>query len=588
MKILDRRSGILSLFVIIGIILTTFYIVALYRFNIYVPEQVFWLGTILISSCSFILWTLNKKSYYLIGIIFILALFIAIIPFLRFNFYGTDLAEELFVAQQTKNLGNWPIDRFAPYTLISSNQPIGINPNQIDHQYFSSLSVTILPAIVSLVSGLSMVNVFRLLVPLASAFAVLSGFLVIRKIFGVEIAFLSSMVFSFWYIFGVYQELLRETIALSFVFLIWFLIFRKDRKSLALSMILTVSVAFAHYTTLYFLMFSIVILYISEYVYIHLKNRRCSTGNSVPQKDRQPIVSKTLVFFTIVVGIAWLWLVSPSLFSTNVQSFFRAFEALLGFVPGQYSYQVAHVVSSSLGPIHSVVKWIVIGLAGLGFLLALKLSTKRSGTFAFVALGGSLLLLTFLWVILPDLSFILNPDRVYAMSLLCFSAFVALALEKLARVRKKTKILWKVLATVLVVAIFLDAVGMPIYYAPSSQLSPEQRSLYAPQYSTSDISAATWIQGYVNPNTLIASDEIGVRLIVIFGQHESAVPYLNTIDVVALTRYVGADYLFLFQSTQGYYVQMPYGNFFVDLNQTNQFNQIFSNSQCSLFQIPQG
>jgi len=575
-KLSRIRYAILLSMWFLGIALILSYINAIRCFEggLY-PEAIFWLGAILFSSSLACLWRYSKNHSYLVILIFASAFIVASIPFLRFHYHGSDLVDEYFVAQTTRDLGYWPIERFRPYTIAQPGRPI--ETDNISHQYFGCLSVTILPSMLSLVTGLTVLNIFNIMVPIASVLTVIGAFLVVRKSFGERIAIFASIVFFCHFIFGMFQELLRQDVALFFFFLTWYLLLKADRKFTFLAFITTFAMATAHYTLIYFVILWAFIMLISKRIHFRFTRRGLFDFKST-LRDQRWIFSNKSLLCIVAISLAWLLFVMPSMFSSNVISTKVAFQAMLGYAPYQYSSQTAHVIFSSLGLLHSVVKWIIAGLTIIGFLIALKVSRGRSA-YAFTFWGGSTLLLTLMWVLIPNINLALNPDRIYCIGLLAFSLFIALSI---ASFEGKTKSWGMIFSTLIVVIMFVDSIGYPIYYTPASKLSSDTLQTFTPEYKICDFTFATWIQNHVNNNKLIAADDLGCRISIGFAQHICLVSWLNSTNVVLLTKSVGAEYFIITKFVDGYYIKLGPRGFFADPNDLGQFNRMYDNGRNSL------
>lgn len=578
MELSIRLTILLSMWVL-GVTLLLTYVNAIRCFEegLY-PEVIFWLGAIFFSSSLACLWRYPKSNPYLILLILASALFVASVPFLRFYYYGPDLLEEYFVAQTTRDLGYWPIERFSPYTITLPDRPV--ETDNIGHQYFGCLSVTILPSILSLIAGLTVLNVFKIMVPLASALTVMGVFLVVRKSFGERIAILASIVFFCHFVFGMFQELLRQDVSIFFFFLTWYLFLKADRKFTFLAFLTTFAIASAHYTLIYFLIPWTFVMLISKRIHFRFAGRRLFDFKLTLLNQRWIFSSRCLLCI-IMIGLAWLLFVMPSMFSSNVISIKAAFQAILGYAPSRYSYQTAHVIFSSLGLLHSVAKWFVTGLTIIGFMIASKVSRGRIA-YTFTFWGGSMLLLTFIWVLLPNLNLALLPDRIYSVGLLGAALFVALSI---ASFEGKIKSFSIVFSTLIVVIMFVDSIGYPIYYVPTSKLSSDTRHIFTPEYKVCDLTFATWMQNHVNNNRLIAADDFGCRISIGFAQHICLVPWLNSTNVVLLTKSVGAEYFVITKFVDGYYIKLGPRTFFADPNDIGQFNRMYDNNRNSLLYL---
>ena len=146
----------------LGLALMSSYLVTLNFYEQQVlPELLFWAGAFLFSSSLILFWNYFKEQKYLLILIVVAAFFIYGSNFLRFNYYGTDIVGEYNVASITQQLGQWPQNLVTP-------QPFG--------SFFSCLSVTVLPTIVSDLTGLPMMLIFKILIPLTATLVIVGVF----------------------------------------------------------------------------------------------------------------------------------------------------------------------------------------------------------------------------------------------------------------------------------------------------------------------------------------------------------------------------------------------------------------------------
>ena len=502
-----------------------------------VSESFFWLGAFMLSSSLVLLWNQVKNKNYLVLIIAVSAFFIYSIGFLRFPYYGADIVGEYDVAIVTQQFHRWPIE------LITSE---GWD------SYFSCLSVTIFPAMVSSVTGLPMMMVFKILIPLLATLVVVGAFLVIRIVFDERIAALSSIMFILSGNSELLRELLREDVALFFLFLSILLLYARYRSnklsvsnrmsSLFLAVVFLLVVPTAHYTMVYFTLLFLLTVFVAERLgerfgnivkKLRFKSTDCSTTF---KDDRNAIVAVHVLTLAAVADFAWLIFIAYPVFSFNIQEAAGSFHALLGLGNSQYHFYVTHALVSSLGTYETIINWIERGFTIVGFFLALKLFNKVKVR-TFTLWGGLMLLVMLIVAVVPDINIALPLDRVYLIGLVAFSSFTALTLIEISKKLLPTLRSWTILFSVaIVVAIFFTSF-MPIIYLPEAAATKQYVLSIEGHYNLQDLEFAQWLQNYTSKTLLFSSDYEGSRICEGFAFRKcAALEFINSSDVISEVR----------------------------------------------------
>jgi len=201
----------------IGIFLMQIYILGLrYHENEIFPTVVFLGGASLISISLTLLWDSQghrQKPLLLIILVFIVAFSLIKIPTSRFTFIpGSDLLGEYYAAEKTSASQKWPPDLpIEPSLWIVGRW-----------NYFWTTSVTILPSVISHITGLPIMYIFQVVFPLISAIIPVLVFLFIRHVFDTRIATLSSIVFILNPIYIDFFNLMKENLAIILSFYHYF------------------------------------------------------------------------------------------------------------------------------------------------------------------------------------------------------------------------------------------------------------------------------------------------------------------------------------------------------------------------------
>lgn len=551
------------------------------------PELLFWIFALALSVTTMLLWAFGGKKIGLVAV-FASAFVLVSMFFFRFYFYGWDLVGEYSVAKITHELGRWTPE------MVTARQ-IWLNwrfckPDEFQHRYFSTTSVTILPAIMSEVTGASLRLVFWFLLSVVSTTAVILGFLIVRTCFGQKVATLSSIVFVFSsFYMGKFATILREDVALLFLLLAVFCILKEGRKNLVISLISLASLPMSHYGLVYFAILSLLLLLVSKKLQ---KNKilRKINPNLSSEFSRCSAISGPLVLYLTITVIFWFMFVAYPIFLDNIEGFVEFFDALLGPAPTRLSYFQQHIFLSSLGPFNTAVQWLERVMAGMGFVLALKTCKSRKA-FSFAFLGGGLLAAALALAFLPTLSLLFDLDRTMQVALVGFSAFIAVAVF---RIFQKNNF-GKVLSIFFVTLILLETLHSPILYSSASNLSREDYIFSFTHvvtfYESSDFQFAEWAESFTNKSDVFASDNRGWRLCLITKRICAEPRGADVPDTVSLLESGKTDYFVFLSYLRDYMSFRSENGDELQLNSTdisklldsNRLNRIYDDSRITNF-----
>lgn len=552
-------------------------------------EGLFWVGEILSSVSMASLWILNGSKKIMLFAVVVCAIVIVSVPFLRYYFYGTDLVGEYFVANVTTETGRWMPER-TEGSHIWLDSSFKDRPVQITSRYFSTISVTILPAIVSQVFGLSTRLTLWVLLVVVSTLTVVFGYLIVGILFGHRIATLSSIIFVFLsFYMGTFAFLLREDVALLFLYLAIYCILKGGAKNLLLCLIALTLLPMSHYSMAYFMILAIVVLFTSGKL---LENRHFVSilrSMRLPfSTDRTEYAAITgyLVLYSALVGFFWLLFVAHPIFVANLGGAVESFKALLGLAPSRLSPFQQHVIVSSLGPFHTVVQWMERILAIIGAVLAVRMC-KNGKAFSFVVTGASLLAVALAFGALPTLSLLFDLNRVMQVALLGFAFFIAITIFYVFR--KNT--IGKILSVIFLTLFLLETLQSPILYSSTMKLGRDEYIFSFTHvtafYEPSDFYFADWVQHYTNADALFASDVRGYGLCLIANRTCLEPQGANTSEKVSLLESGKTDYFLYLSYVPDYLEFASDSSNRLQLNSTqlanllgnNQLNRVYDNSR---------
>jgi uncharacterized membrane protein len=330
------------------------------------------------------------------------------------------------------NLHGWDIhEEFAIFTEVSRNgvwrgelNPTG---SPLHNLYTSTLSISILPIILSLISGLDGFRVFMFVFPLVFSVAPLILYVINRKILPPEGAFLSVFLFVSYPAFYLdLIQLAREAIAeIMLLLLLWLLLSPKlmqRRSTLAAIMLLTIGIAISHY--------SLAFLYVALLAFSFALSRISRRVAALP--------SLNVFLLAGVVVFSWYLLVAGGS-AINVVSEFTSYviQGLLRdfFNPGSrpsvvnQALGLAYVTPGLLHDLNRFTQYFVqfAMLLGFGFLALKKKKNTTERTVALLMVFGFLLLGGV--IILPRFGAGLEFSRFYHISLILLSSCFAIGTQ---------------------------------------------------------------------------------------------------------------------------------------------------------------
>jgi uncharacterized membrane protein len=317
---------------------------------------------------------------------------------------GADVHREYLVALQTSTTGVWRTNQFDPYTSV--------------------LSVAILPAMINILSGITMVQVFKFVYPVLFSLVPVILYKITRKIFAPGAAFLSV------FLFMSYDSFYDQMIALG----------RQEIAEILLTLLILVllspaiSKSRSGTLTLIFLTFGFVAShYALAYIFIFILAYSCLTSRTFRKTK-----GSMLLGLVSVVGMAWyMFAASGAGFLALGHSISSISGVLtngifgLGSRPQELSKAIGSAPISS-GLLQEVNRWtqILVQLCLLFGLLVLVCKKKSASeqemlpliTGGLIVLGSS--------IVLPEIAATLNLGRIYHIALLFISPCFIYATER--------------------------------------------------------------------------------------------------------------------------------------------------------------
>ena len=477
------------------------------------PFWTVWIGIGLCSFAMIILYTLSEEKRtplipLLVGL-YIFSLTLLTMYTSRFTkINGSDIIAEYAVAKQTYINGRWPL------ALIDVTNCAG------------SLSVTIFPAMISMILGITPESFFQYVVPVVSAFVPILVFLNVNQIYGRKVAYLSAILYSAsrWYI-GLLTSLAREQIADVFLLLaIYCILNSKTKKLRVLSIPFFFATIFSHYTVGGYGLFIALIYLITPWLGIKIAKLIRTKTYRVPLFEK--IVTKELFVLFVVATLSWFTFVIYHIFLSQVDLVYKVILSILGL----YSTTPHWLFQASINPITAGLgglvttlwNWLLIVLITIGTVYALLRylvnSKKAAWTFSSLAILG----LIFLSFVVPAISRAIYPDRFMAFGYLFFSTMLALILLRIVHWKKLTVLLAVFLLIYPSINMGLATHETSLLYHSEQMFTPEQLAIQTPLYSW-DYEFGNWISNNISPQKTISTDLLGSIIAGMIASHKNTI-----------------------------------------------------------------
>lgn len=404
-------------------------------------------------------------------------------PQLRLGtFLGSDVYGELFVAQYTYDFG---------LTQILMQK----------ERYGNVLSVTILPSVISKITGIPVTLVFATVLTGVVAFVPILSYILMRRVAKCrKIAALSSLVFIFDYtFFNVFPALIREDIALMFLLLALYVVYAKqEHPSIAYALIFLLSVVgivVSHYTVALFA--------IAIFACLYLLDRW--KGNSGRRST-----SDLMMLFVPILTLAWLMFISPTVLNIIVEAV--QWYSRVANILSAHPYSNYLLSSPRGGTFSTIIVDAYRGLIVMGAAIAFLVSrSARKQLQIFVLQGVTFFFLTIPFIVLP-IGRSVPLDRVWAFGLVFMSFFAATAIVRIGSlasglirhfvgVHRVTHFAEVATVIFLLSLFFVNHVVMspPVYYGPD--LGTDN-----PVRLRSDQLFVKWAENELDPSMLVLAD----------------------------------------------------------------------------------
>jgi uncharacterized membrane protein len=441
--------------------------------------------------------TVDDYKVHFFFVLYITTFFLLAMYDIRFGvMQGSDITLEYTSAKITVTDGNWLLSR--------ADQ---------GERYFSSVSVSLIPAVMTKITGLDLMPLFQWVMRLIIAILPIVVFMAVKEIFrNVKLAALSALIFSQLYFnFNLLTFLVRQALAEIFLILTIFLLVRLHKtksNSLAYAILLTFSmfgIVISHYTLNYWSIIMIVGIFTLCFMVGVLPKKLLSWIKIINLKMEKPIINIVFLTFFIVSTGFWIYFTNLTSFLIDIHDELYLLSPNVRVALGSSVSQSSWILNNPAGPIVGFWFDATALLIPVGFLYVSFKMPKRSRHMPW--LGGGLVMLAAMafWVVAGSRALGLYLDRIYVMGAPFFTAFAAIPLLLMDRKLKILVILF--LLFNLPLNMVLPSYQRYVLYRPEELVSPKiaviQRIIRIPEFT-----ASVWLDRHANKDSIFYTDFI--------------------------------------------------------------------------------
>ena len=383
----------------------------------------------------------------------------------------------------------------------------------------SMLSIVILGPFLSIITGINLIWVFKLLYPLIFALSVIALFKIYQEQTSDEIAFFSVFFFMsvFTFFIGMPQLARQEIAEIYYILLILIFVNQKldGRNNAILSIIFIFSLIVSHYGLSYIFLFTIIV--VSIIIYFFPSHRK---------------ISSNIVALSLVVLMSWyIYTSSSSNLYSIVNLVQMSTEKLLSDFGNLDYVQGLETVALTVSPARQITKilhiisQILITIRICTILLG-KSNVKIDRTF--VVFSSVAYLITIFSLTIPYFSNAMNTMRIYHITLISLAPFFVIgginllhAVVKVLKINidrhsRHSSIIISVFLSIFIIfnsgLIYEIAQDEPNYISFNN-------SIDAPRFNEQEVLTAMWLKDKKDINTKVYSDEYrGLLLLGILGE----------------------------------------------------------------------
>ena len=428
--------------------------------------------------------------------------------------WGTDINVEYYLANLVISGGFW--DPHASFPLTWANN------------YNSMLSVVILPPVLSQLTGLSLIWVYKIIYPLIYSLVPLVLYVTVKKQIGAKIAFAAGLLFVISFSFYIDMLALpRQQIAELFLSLLILAMVSSQLVSSKRSLLLFVfgaGLVVSHYSTAYLFAFLIIFglllfsLKSRKQYFDTIKRQIPLKANSVrTRRDTQSessqnrsAISLTFALFIVAFAFAWFTFVNGSPFASLVDTTVQITSSITSDYFSGSSNQVLGIVTGTLTPMQMVTRdlFYVLSFFAILGLVSVRFKQKElpiQKTYFALAIGATVVLIA--CTTLPFFASALQASRFYHFAELFLTPFIIIGMvsmfsipfRKLKRGQNASKAALQITSFFLALfLLFNSGIMYTLAHEPVSNaavIASEPNVQYF-SWTNSEVESAKWLHNY--------------------------------------------------------------------------------------------
>jgi uncharacterized membrane protein len=428
--------------------------------------------------------------------------------------WGTDINIEYYLANSVVSAGFWNPQSSL---LLSSTVVSDFN---------AMLSVAILPPVLSLLTGLSLVWVYKTIYPLIFSFVPLVVYVISKKQTGAKIAFAAGLIVIISSSF--YTELLqlpRQEIAELFVSLLILVMVssmhfssKKNVLLIVFGMALVVSLYSSADLFAFLLLFALLLVplispnrffdAIKQRIPLNVSSIRPRRDASRARQQNGSAVSVAFVLFLIIFAFAWFTFVNGAPFVSLVVTT----DQIISATASEFfsSTQTVAIATGAVPPMQTVTKYLYFALSFFAVLGLASVQLKRhelriQKTYFALAVGTTILLIA--CTTLPFFASALQTSRFYQFAELVLAPFMVVGMVSLfgvpfrkpGRGKKVSKAALQITSVFLAVfLLFNSGIMYTLAHEPvwTPTIVATDPNFAYPRWTDAEVESAAWLHIY--------------------------------------------------------------------------------------------
>jgi len=412
----------------------------------------------------------------------------------------------------------------------------------------SILSVSILAPVLSNISGISLVWIYKVVYPFLFSLVPLGLYRIFQKQTSNKISFLATFLFMATFTF--YTEIVsitKQEIAELFLVLILLILINKDLRNTKGSLLLILfsfSLIVSHYGLSYILCLLFVAYLVIFYAVNYIKRFR-NPDTTISSGYNTKLTATFIIFFISSVLSWYMYSSGASCFVSLVQIGNQITSNLLSIIKPNTSQGLSVVITQQaffLAEINKLLYLIIQFSIAVG-VLATLFKDKMNFTKEYMLLSVVVLGMLIAGVVVPYFSSQINTSRLFHIGIIFLAPFAIIGFLKLLdlfnflKVKIKNDNKLKIISLFLVLFLFFDS-GLAYYIGGEEHASSIsiQQSYDSPVFNNMELSGAEWINNYRNNGYMVYADVIRIYLLYGILNNAGQVPFY--LDLINKNSYV--------------------------------------------------